>query len=203
MWCSGFWRSSLLFGLILLFVVGLQPAVARSRASYVRVGFLVGEGVHEGELLYPLEHLRELGVQVTVIGVDTGTVMPYNSDTPVEIDSAIGELAAENFDGLVIPGGRSPENLRENAAVLQFVAEYAELGFPLAAICHGPQLLAAADLLEGRKITAYPGIEEEMLEAGAEFIDDEVVVDVNFITSRGPDDLPAFTERLTVYLIEE
>lgn len=111
-------------------------------------------------------------------------------------DKAIADVQASDYDAIVIPGGSSPENLRQNADILKFVKEANEAGKPIASICHGPQILISADLLKGRTITSYPPLKDDVVNAGAEFKDEEVVVDRNYITSRTPKDEPAFVREI-------
>lgn len=111
-------------------------------------------------------------------------------------DKAIADVQASDYDAIVIPGGSSPENLRQNADILKFVKEANEAGKPIASICHGPQILISADLLKGRTITSYPPLKDDVVNAYAEFKDEEVVVDRNYITSRTPKDEPAFVREI-------
>ncbi|MDI6401322.1 type 1 glutamine amidotransferase domain-containing protein [Balneolaceae bacterium ANBcel3] len=160
------------------------------------VAFLIAEGFHDGETLYPMAHLINYGARVTVIGIETGEHTAYNSDITARVQRTIDEVSPQDFDALVIPGGHSPSNLRENEAVLDFVRAFSQTGNPLAAICHGPQVLVSADIVSGRTLTGFQAIEDEILEAGATFEDSELIVDGNIITSRIPDDLPAFSRQI-------
>lgn len=105
-------------------------------------------------------------------------------------------MKAADYDAVVIPGGSSPENLRLDPDILSFVKEVSGTGKPIASICHGPQILISADLLQGRTVTSYPPLKDDVVNAGAEFKDEEVVVDGNYITSRTPKDEPAFVREL-------
>jgi protease I len=157
------------------------------------VALLVGEGVHDAETLVPLGYLVNRGAKVTVVGPVAGVVKAYNSDIRVHVEKTVGQVSAADFDALVIPGGRSPANVRQHEAVLDFVRAVAKAGKPIAAICHGPQVLVTAGLLDGRKATCFAGIAGELREAGAEYSDVPLMRDGNIITSRIPQDLPAFT----------
>ncbi len=166
-----------------------------------KVAVLVGRGFQDQEGTVPIEFLRQEGAEVTTIGPETGEVKGLHGTT-IRVEKTFEEVSPEDFDALVIPGGRSPAYLRKFSAALDFVAGFAATGRPVAAICHGGQLLAAAGLVKGLTMTGYPKIREEMETAGADFVDREVVTDRNFITSRYPDDLPAFNAALKTRLLE-
>ncbi len=165
------------------------------------VAFLVGEGVHDAETLVPLGYLVNRGAQVTVVGPTVGEVKAYNSDIRVHVEQAATDVSADDFDGLVIPGGRSPANIRQYDAVVDFARDITEAGKPVAAICHGPQVLVTAGVLEGRRATSFAGIANELREAGAEYSDEAMIRDGNIITSRLPGDLPPFCAALEAALL--
>ncbi len=127
--------------------------------------------------------------------------MAKNKSAAYKTELAVSEAKADDYDAVVIPGGSSPENLRLDPHVLSFVKQMDQSGKPIAAICHGPQILASAGLLKGKTITSYPPLQDDMRNAGAEFVDKEVVVDGNFVTSRTPKDEPAFI-RETLKLLQ-
>ena len=182
-----------------LLFLALVPVAAGAQGDSLEgkhVAFLVGEGVHDGETLMPMAYLVNRGAKVTIIGVEPGTVTAYNSDFQFKVQESVTNVSFDTFDALVIPGGRSPAVLRENENVLDFVRGYFETGKPVAAICHGPQVLVTAGLLEGYRATAIEAIGDELAGAGADYVDEEVVVDRNLITSRLPPDLPAFSKTL-------
>lgn len=156
------------------------------------IAFLVAEGVHDAETLVPLGHLANRGARVTVVGPSTGLVDAYNSDIQILVGKTVDQVDADDFDGLVIPGGRSPANLRQHEDVVAFARAIVEAGKPVAAICHGPQVLVTAGVLEGKTATAVGGIADELREAGAEYVDVAMARDGNIITSRVPGDLPDF-----------
>ncbi|OQA57594.1 MAG: putative cysteine protease YraA [Candidatus Omnitrophica bacterium ADurb.Bin277] len=145
---------------------------------------------NDTELLYPYYRFVEEGYQVTIATLSGGTVTGYNSAS-VTGSVPVAGIRAEDYAGLYLPGGKAPASLSQNAAVLEIVNDFIASGKPVAAICHGPQILAAAGMLEGLRVTAWPGIENEMVEAGATFIDQPVVIDRNIVTARMPGDLPA------------
>jgi protease I len=177
-----------------------EPFIVEARPH---IAILVAEGFHDGEAYMPYGYLSNQGFDVTVIGPEIGPVQAYNSDFTIGIQRAVENVSVENFDALVIPGGRAPAALRENPDVVEFVREFNEAGKIIAAICHGPQLLAAAGALEGRTVTCVSGIQDEMEEAGAEYVDEELVIDYNLITSRVPGDLDVFTRAISEAVIEE
>lgn len=132
-----------------------------------------------------------------IIGLKAGeTLKGKGGKASYSADKAITDASASDYDAVVIPGGSSPENLRSDAYILKFVTEINSAKKPIAAICHGPQILASAGLLKGRTITSYPPLKDDMVNAGAEFKDHEAVVDGNYITSRTPEDEPAFVREL-------
>ena len=166
------------------------------------VAFLVGEGVHDGETYMPMAYLVNRGAKVTIIGVEPGTVEAYNSDYTFKVQKSVGEVKVGDFDAMVIPGGQSPDWLRGHDKVVDFARDFFESGRPVAAICHGPQVLVAAGVLEGRAATCVAGISDEIEEAGAEYRDEAMVRDGNLITSRLPGDLPVFSRAIEEALLE-
>jgi len=166
-----------------------------------RVVEVVGQGFQDQEATVPLDFLRKEGAEVVTIGVEEGEARGLHG-TVMEIQKSFAEVNPADFDAMVIPGGKSPAFLREFPEAVEFIKIFASSGKPIAAICHGGQLLAAAGLVKGLTMTGYPGIKEEMEKAGANFIDSEVVVDGNFITSRLPADLEAFDAKIKEKLLE-
>lgn len=166
-----------------------------------RVAFLITEGFHDGETLFPMGYLINHGAQVTMIGIERGSYTAYNSDVTARVERSINEVTPEDFDALVIPGGHSPGNLRENEDVIAFVEAFVGTDKPTAAICHGPQVLVTAGVVSGRNLTGFEAVKDEITEAGGNFEDTEVLVDGNIITSRVPDDLPAFSRQIAESLM--
>lgn len=164
--------------------------------SSMHVAVLVGEGVHDSEALLPIGYLVSNGAEATVIGVEPGEVKAYNSNMKIQVARSVKDVSVEEFDALVIPGGHSPEWLRKHESVVAFVRDFFQTGKPVAAICHGPQVLLSAGVLKGKKATCYQGMSQEYVEAGVTYIDKEVVWDGNLITSRTPSDLIAFCEAI-------
>lgn len=166
------------------------------------VAVLVGEGVHDGETLFPIGFLENRGAQVTVLGTGAGEVKAYNSDTWIKVKMSVDDADIEQFDAIIIPGGRSPSYLREHENVVEFARRGVEMQKVTAAICHGPQLLIAAGVLQNRYATAFPNVKEELEDAGARYEDVPMMRDGNIITSRIPDDLPDFMRAVEKALLE-
>ena len=166
------------------------------------VAFLVGDGFHDLETLAPMAHLVNRGAQVTVIGVEPAVFQAYNSDVKVRIHTSVNDVSIDDFDGMVIPGGRSPAWLREHEEIVDFVREFVEAGKVVAAICHGPQVLVSAGVMDGVNATCVGGISDELTEAGANYEDAPVIRDGNIITSRIPNDLPVFNVAIEEALAE-
>lgn len=187
--------SAIAAGLILSFAAKAS-ADSHSSLENKSVAILVGDGFHDGEALSPFFYLREKGADVTLISSSEGSIQAYNSEVVLSIETTVNDVEPGDFHALILPGGQGPANLRENDDVLSWVRDFAEYERPIASICHGPQVLASAGLLEGVTTTCIASIEDEVAEAGAEYVDNEVVVDGNFISSRLPGDLPAFQEAI-------
>lgn len=162
-----------------------------------KVAFLLANGFEDSEMKVPYDEVIKAGHQADIIGLKKGEALKgKKGNESYTAEKAISEVNAGDYDAVVIPGGSSPENLRLDADILSFVTEVNSAGKPIAAICHGPQILMSADLLQGRTITSYPPLKDDVINAGAEFKDEEVVVDGNYITSRTPQDEPAFVREL-------
>lgn len=143
------------------------------------------------ELLVPYYRLKEEGYQVDVASISRGKINGKHG-YEVNVDKALRDVHAQDYDILVLPGGKAPAALRKEPAALEIVKDFFVRGKPVAAICHGPQLLVTAGVLKGRRATCYRSVAEELKESGALYEDSEVVVDGNLVTSRQPSDLPAF-----------
>jgi protease I len=137
---------------------------------------------------------------VSIISTKEGAIKAMKDhewSKEIEVDSTVDQVSADDFDGLVLPGGViNPDALRTNEDVLSFVKDFFKQGKPVAAICHGPQTLIDAEVVEGRKMTSYKSIKKDLINAGANWVDEEVVVDQGLVTSRNPDDLPAFNDKM-------
>lgn len=162
-----------------------------------KIAMPVGEGFEDSELSEPCERLKEAGHEVVTIGRERGErLWGKRGETMATIDAVASEVDPTQFDAVVIPGGHSPDQLRMDAGIVSFVRRFAESGKPVAAICHGPQLLIEAEVVEGRELTSWPSVRKDLENAGAKWIDRPVVEDGNLITSRGPDDLDPFCEAI-------
>ncbi len=158
-----------------------------------KIAVIIADLFEDSEYSEPAAAFKKAGHELIHIGLKAGeTVRGKKEQTPVTIDKAIDEVRVDSFDALLIPGGYSPDKLRAHEEPVQFVREFMKSQKPVFSICHGPQLLISADVLKGRKITGWKSIVQDIKNAGAEFIDQEVVVDGNLISSRQPGDLPAF-----------
>jgi protease I len=167
------------------------------------VAVLVGDRFEDSELQVPVERMVEAGHTVRLIGTEAGQELSgVNGRVRVVTDAAVRDHRADEFDLLLIPGGKSPAALREDEAMIEFVQTFCRMGRPVAAICHGPQLLMAAGEGKGRTMTGAPDVQEELRDYGAEAVDQELVRDGAFITSRGPQDLDAFCAAVLARLHE-
>jgi protease I len=165
-----------------------------------RVAFLFTEGVEQVELTEPLEAVRNAGGEAELISLDKGEVQMFNhldkGDT-IEAEQTVSEADPSDYDALVVPGGvANPDALRMDDDAVAFVRGFFEQDKPTAIICHGPWVLVEADVARGRKLTSWPSLKTDLRNAGAEWVDEEVVVDNGLVTSRNPDDLPAFCAKL-------
>jgi protease I len=161
-----------------------------------RAAVLVEQMYQEMEVWYPVYRLREAGCQVTLVGTEAGTTYTSKLGYPVKSEKAARDVSANDFDLLVIPGGYSPDYMRRCEPMVRLVSTMAEQGKPVAAICHGPWMLCSTQALKGRKATCFFAIKDDVINAGATYVDAEVVRDGNIITSRKPDDLPAFMQAI-------
>jgi protease I len=161
-----------------------------------RVAVLVEQKYEELEVWYPVYRLREAGCEVVLIGPKAGETYPSKLGYPAKADLAAADAQADRFAALVIPGGFSPDYVRRSDAMLKFVRDMVAQAKPIAAICHGPWVLCSTNALKGRKATGFHSIKDDMVNAGATYVDQEVCIDGNIITSRKPDDLPAFLRAL-------
>jgi protease I len=168
------------------------------KISEARVLIMATDRFEESELFGPRERLMERGAEVKLASPDLDEIMATVHDEPgkrIKPDLTIRDSRAADFDALILPGGvGNPDRLRTHEDAIGLIREFASAGKPVAAICHGPWLLVEADLLRGRKATSWKSIRTDLRNAGAEVIDEEVVIDDNIITSRKPDDVPAFTD---------
>lgn len=157
----------------------------------MKVLFLSADGFEDLELIYPLHRLKEEGHEVYVASFKRGQITGKHG-YPVKVDLAFDEIDPDTFDALVLPGGKAPEVVRLDEKAVNIVKKMFEEGKPVASICHGPQVLISAGVLRGRKGTSVITIRDDLVNAGAEYLDEEVVVDGNWVSSRHPGDLYAW-----------
>jgi protease I len=157
-----------------------------------RAAVLVEKFYEELELWYPVFRLREAGCKVTLVGPEAGQTYASKIGYPAKSDKAARDVSADDFDLLIIPGGYSPDHMRRCEPMVRLVSTMAEQGKVVAAICHGPWMLCSTQALKGRRATCFFAIKDDVINAGGKYVDAEVVRDGNIITSRKPDDLPAF-----------
>jgi len=157
-----------------------------------KVALLADDGFEDSELLQPLEAVRNAGADVDIISEKTGTITGKNMLTQA-VDKTVDEVKVEDYDALLLPGGvANPDKMRMNKTAVEFVRNFFVTGKPVAAICHAPWLLIEADVVQGRTITSWPSLKTDLTNAGANWVDEDVVVDENLVTSRKPDDLEVF-----------
>ena len=166
-----------------------------------KVAILAADGVERIELVQPREALENEGADVDLVSVHTGQIQSMNGDIEpadrFEVDHEVSGVGVDDYDALMVPGGTvNPDNLRSNEGAVRFVRDFVASGKPVAAICHGPWVLVEADVVRGRTVTSYPSLRTDIRNAGGEVVEEEVVTDQGVTTSRGPDDLPAFNERI-------
>jgi protease I len=161
-----------------------------------RAAILVEQQYQELEVWYPCYRLREAGCKVTLVGPEAGQAYPSKLGYPARSDKAAKDVSANDFDLIVIPGGFAPDFIRRTEAMIRLVSDMAEQGKIVAAICHGPWVLCSTQALKGKKATCFFAIKDDVINAGAKYTDAEVIRDGNLITSRKPDDLPAFMQNV-------
>lgn len=157
------------------------------------VAMIVAPQFEDSEAVDPKKYLEENGAKVTVIGLSNDEI-EGKKGAKLKPDTTVDSVSPDQFDALVIPGGGSPENLRINDQAVEFTRKFAESGKPVASICHGPQLLISAEVVRGKTMTCVAKIRDDVKNAGANYVDEALVVDENFITSRVPGDIPQFNE---------
>jgi protease I len=178
----------------------------QQRIDNRKVAILVANGFEESEFTEPLKALKNAGADVSVVSLKPGSVKSWkdkNWSRDYKVDNIISEVSADDYDALVLPGGvQNPDQLRMNEEVVEFVTRFIDSGKPIAAICHGPWTLIETHKLKGRKMTSWPSLKTDLENAGAEWTDEEVVVDNGLVTSRKPDDLPAFCAKMIEEIAE-
>jgi protease I len=166
-----------------------------------RVAFLMAnEGVEQVELTEPLQAIREAGAEIDLLAPEAGLIQAFNhldKGDRFEVDRAVGDADAGEYDALVLPGGvANPDQLRTKEEAVEFVRAFFAAGKPVGVICHGPWTLIEADVVRDRTLTSWPSLKTDLRNAGANWIDEEVHVDEGLVTSRKPDDLPAFNAKI-------
>lgn len=165
-----------------------------------RIAILATNGFEESELKSPKEAMEKEGFTVEIVSENTGKIKGWangNWSNEYDVTTTLDKANASDYNALVLPGGViNPDTLRRNEKALTFVKDFFKQHKPVAAICHGPQVLISANVVEGRKMTSFSSIKDDLINAGANWVDEEVVCDEGFVTSRNPDDLPAFNAKL-------
>jgi protease I len=161
-----------------------------------RIAFLATNGVEDSELREPHKAVTEAGAEADVVSLEEGEIEGKKGSS-FRVDKVVRDVEANDYDGLVLPGGlANPDKLRTDEKAVRFVRDFFEQGKPVGVICHGGWTLVEADVVRGRKVTSYPSIKTDLRNAGAQWVDEEVVVDRGLVSSRWPDDLPAFNAKL-------
>lgn len=171
-----------------------------------KVAILATDGFEKSELMEPLQALKNEGATVHIISVKEGPIKSWHGENwgeSISVDKLVDEANEADYHGLLLPGGvANPDLLRTHGNALNFIRDFFKNGKPVAAICHAPWLLISAQVVENRKVTSYHSIKDDLINAGAHWVDEEVVVDEGLTTSRSPKDLPAFIDKLVEELCE-
>jgi protease I len=174
--------------------------MATKQLNGKRIAIVTENGFEEVELTSPKKALEDAGAKVDIVSPQKDKVKAWNHDhwsIELPVDKNIAEANADDYDALVVPGGvLNPDQMRKNKDCVEFAQHFLDAGKPVAAICHGPQLLIETGKLRGRRMTSYPSVKTDLINAGAEWEDKEVVVDNGLVTSRSPKDLPAFNKKM-------
>jgi protease I len=174
--------------------------MANSKLDGHRVAILATDGVEQVELTQPRQALDDAGATTKVVSPAKGAIKAWQHDhwgDQIPVDIPLAEASSDDFDALLLPGGvMNPDRLRQNERAVQFVREFFESGKPIAAICHGPWLLVEADVLRDRTVTSWPSLKTDIENAGGDWVDREVATDEGLVTSRKPDDIPAFNRKM-------
>ena len=163
----------------------------------LKVAALVTDGFEPSELTEPVAALRDAGATVSVVSDHAGTIRGKTDADTATVELTLDTARPDDYDALLLPGGvKNPDTMRQDARGVAFVRHFADAGKPIAAICHAPWLLVEADVVRGRRVTSYPSLKTDLRNAGAEWVDEAVVVDQGILTSRTPKDLPAFNAKM-------
>ncbi|CAB4918524.1 unannotated protein [freshwater metagenome] len=166
-----------------------------------KIAILAADGVEQVELESPRDAVQAAGATTELLSIDTGEIQAMNGDIDkgdtFQVDKKVADADIEDYAGLILPGGTmNPDNLRQDADVISFVQRWFQAGKPVGVICHGPWTLVEADLVRGRTITSFPSVRTDIVNAGGDWVDEEVVCDQGLVSSRNPDDLPAFNDKI-------
>jgi protease I len=166
-----------------------------------KIAILAADGVEQVELEQPRQAVREAGAEVELLSLQRGEIQAMNHDIDrgdkFPVDKAVADASPEDYDGLLLPGGTvNPDNLRQDEDAVRFVKAFFASGKPIGAICHGPWTLVEAGAVRDRTVTSYPSLRTDIVNAGGTWVDEEVVTDEGLVTSRNPDDLPAFNAKI-------
>ncbi len=163
----------------------------------LRVVVLATDGYETRELTDPTRALQEIGAQTTLVSNHDGEIKGKSEGDRATVDLTLDEANPDDFDALLLPGGvKNPDTMRQEPAAVRFVRSFHDAGKPIAAICHAPWMLVEADIVRGRRLTSYPSLRTDIRNAGGEWVDEEVVVDMGIVTSRTPRDIPAFNAKM-------
>jgi len=165
------------------------------------IAILAADGVEQAELVRPREAVEQAGGRTELISLESGEIQAFEHDVEkaetFPVDKTVAEASPGDYDGLLLPGGTTnPDHLRQDEDAVRFVQEIFRAGKPVGVICHGPWTLVEADVVRGRTLTSYPSVKTDIRNAGGEWVDEEVVVDQGLVSSRNPDDLPAFCDKI-------
>jgi protease I len=165
-----------------------------------RIAFLFTDGVEQVELDKPAQAVREAGAEVDYVSLEEGEIQAFNHldhGDKIAIDKKVADVSADDYDALVLPGGvANPDFLRADENAVNFVRSFVEQAKPIGSICHGPWTLVEADVVKGRTLTSWPSLKTDIRNAGGNWVDEEVHVDEGLVTSRNPDDIPAFNDKI-------
>jgi protease I len=163
----------------------------------LKVAVLVTDGYEPSELTEPVKALRDAGAQVAIVSDHDGTVRGKADKDTATVDLTLDRARPDDYGALLLPGGvKNPDTMRQDQRGVAFVRHFADSGKPIAAICHAPWMLVEADVVRGRRVTSYPSLKTDLRNAGAEWVDAEVIVDSGIVTSRTPNDIPAFNAKM-------
>jgi protease I len=177
-----------------------------NRLNDKRVAFLATDGVEQIELTEPWKAVENEGGKAELVSLESGEIQGFDhldKGAKFAVDRVVAQVSADDYDGLVLPGGvANPDFLRTDEDAVGFVRSFFEAGKPVAVICHGPWTLVEADVVRGRRITSWPSLQTDIRNAGGDWVDEQVVVDDGLVSSRKPDDLPAFCDKLVEEICE-